>query len=72
MRNNGKDVVIRFSSDNKKPVKKPRKLKRQNLAKSQKLAKSEKKSSKSGNLSNFDVEENKSSFLTPKARAAFN
>ena len=42
------------------------------LSKSQKSAKSRKKSSKSGNLPNFDAKENGPSFLTPDARTAFN
>ena len=46
--------------------------KSQKLFKSRKLAKSRKKLSKSGNLSNFDTKENRSSFLTSDAKTAFN
>ena len=42
------------------------------MSKSQKSAKSEKKSSKSGNLPNFDAKNNRPSFLTSKAKTAFN
>ena len=42
------------------------------LSKSQKLAKLEKKLSKDGNLSNFSIKKNESSFLTPNTRTAFN
>ena len=42
------------------------------MTKSQKLAKSGKKLSKSGNLSNFNIKENRLSFLTTNARMAFN
>ena len=51
---------------------KSRNSKSEKLFKSQKLAKSEKKLSKSENLHNFNVKKNRSSFLTPKIRAAFN
>ena len=42
------------------------------MAKSQKLSKSGKNSSKCGNSSNFGTTETGPSFLTPKARSAFN
>ena len=42
------------------------------LSKSQKLAKSRKKSSKSGNLPNFNTKKNGPSFLTLDARMVFN
>ena len=47
------------------------KSKNQKLSKSRKLAMS-KKPSKSGNLPNFDAKDSGPSFLTPKARVAFN
>ena len=60
-------------------AKKSRKSKGQNLAKSQKLSKSEKskgkkskKPPKSRNSPNFDAKDIRPSFLTPKARSAFN
>ena len=53
-----------------KYAKKLEKLKKS--SKSQKSAKLRKNLSKSGNLSSFDAKNNGPSFLTPKARAAFN
>ena len=47
------------------------KLSKSRNSKSKKLAKS-KKPSKSGNSPNFDAKKAGSSFLTPKAKAAFN
>ena len=42
------------------------------LSKSWKLTKSERKLLKSGNLFNFDIKKNGSSFLIPNTRMAFN
>ena len=53
-------------------AKKSGKSKSQKTSKSRKLAKSGKNSSKSGNSSNFGTTEARLSFLTPKARSAFN
>ena len=53
-------------------AKKLGKSKAQKLFKSQKLSKSRKKRPKNGNLLNFDIKENKPSFLTLKNRVAFN
>ena len=53
-------------------AKKAGKLKSQKTSKSQKLAKSGKNSSKSRNSPNFGATECGPSFLTPKARSAFN
>ena len=53
-------------------AKKSRKLKGQKLSKSRKLAKSEKNLLKSENSPNFDVKNNRPSFLTLIARTAFN
>ena len=54
-------------------IEKYRKLsKTRKLSKSQKLAKLGKKLSKSGNLPNFDAEENGLSFLIFDAKTAFN
>ena len=60
-------------------AKKSGKLKGQKTSKSQKLSKSRKskgekskKLSKSGNSPNFDAKDSGPSFLTPKARSAFN
>ena len=59
--------------DSDKLIEKRGKLsKTKKLSKSQKSAKSRKKSSKSGNLPNFDAKENGPSFLTPNTRTAFN
>ena len=55
-----------------KITKKSKKLKDQKLSKSWKSTKSGKNLSKSENLLNFDTKNNGSSFLTTKARAAFN
>ena len=69
----------RLSDGSKYVEPKTRRSESQKLAKSQKLSKSRKskgekskKPSKSGNLSNFDIKNSGSSFLTPKARSAFN
>ena len=51
---------------------KSRNLKGKKLSKFQKLARSEKKLLKSGNLPNFNIKKTEPSFLTLKARAAFN
>ena len=53
-------------------AKKSGKSKGQKMSKSWKLSKSEKKLSKSGNSPNFGATESRPSFLTPKARSAFN
>ena len=53
-------------------AKKSGKLKDQKTSKSQKLSKSGKNLSKSGNSPNFGATESGPSFLTPKARSAFN
>ena len=53
-------------------AKKSGKLKGQKTSKSQKLSKSGKNLSKSGNSPNFGATESGPSFLTPKARSAFN
>ena len=79
-RNDGNGEVDGFDGDNVEHAKKSRKSKNKNLAKSQKLAKSRKlpKSGKSKNLSksenlpNFSTKDGRPSFLTPKARSAFN
>ena len=78
-RNNGKSKIDEFGDDGVEHAKKSGKSKGQKSAKSQKLSKSgkskgekPKKPSKSGNLSNFGATESGLSFLTPKARLAFN
>ena len=53
-------------------AKKSGKSKGQKMSKSQKSSKSGKNSSKSGNLPNFGATKTEPSFLTPKARSAFN
>ena len=58
--------------DDRKIAKKSEKPNGHKLFKSQKPAKLEKKLSKSGNSLNFDTKNSGQSFLTPKARAAFN
>ena len=59
--------------DGDKSIEKCRKLsKTRKLSKSQKSAKSRKKLSKSGNLPNFDTNENGPSFLIPNTRTVFN
>ena len=65
-------MVVRFCSNDKKLVKKPRKSKGQKLAKSQKSAKSGKKLSKSGNLPKFDAKKAGPTFLISNARTTFN
>ena len=63
-----------FKGGNRSKRMKPKtgKSESKKLSKSQKLAKSEKKLSKSGNLPNFDAKDHGPSFLTLKAKAAFN
>ena len=68
-----------FGDNGVELAKKSEKLKGQNLAKSQKLSRSRKskgekskKLSKGGNSPNFDAKDIGPSFLTPKARVAFN
>ena len=74
--NNKGDISV--GSDSIKHAKKSRKSKAQKLLKSPKLskswksAKSKKKLSKSWNSLNFNAKENEPSFLTPKAKMAFN
>ena len=69
-RNDGNSEVDRFGGS-MKHAKKSGKSKGQKMSKSQKLAKSGKNSSKSENLPNFGATESEPSFLTPKARSAF-
>ena len=76
-KNDGNGKVDGFGDDSVEQVRKSGKLKKS--AKSQKLSKSEKskgkkskKPPKSGNLPNFDAKNSRPSFLTPKARSAFN
>ena len=69
-RNNSNGEDDEFDGNSIKHAKKLGKSKK--LSKSRKSAKSGKKLSKSGNLFNFDTMNNKSSFITPEARAAFN
>ena len=78
-RNNGDGGVDKFGSDCVEHAKKSGKSKEPKLAKSQKLSKSgkckgkkSKKQSKSENSHIFGVTEFEPSFLTPKARLAFN
>ena len=87
-RNDDNGEVDRFCGDSVEYTKKSGKSKDQNSAKSQKLEKSRKlsklgnskgknlakskKPSKSGNSSHFDTKKAGLSFLTPKAKAAFN
>ena len=73
-KNNGDNVVNKFgdSGDGIKYTKKSGKLKGQKLTKSQKSAKLGKKSSKSGNLPNFDAKKNRPSFLTLGVKKTFN
>ena len=70
-KNNGKDIVVGFGSNNKKLVKKLRKSKNQKLFKSQKLAKF-KKLSKSRNSPNFSTIKAGPSFLISDTRKTFN
>ena len=75
-RNDGDGEVDGFGGDGVEHAKKSGKSKGQKSSKSgnsegKKLAKS-KKPSKSGNLPNFNAKEAGPSFLTPKARSAFN
>ena len=69
--NDSNDVVIRFGSDGKEPIKKSEKSKSQKMSKSQKLAKSGKNCQKSGNLPKFDAKEVGPSFLILDARMDF-
>ena len=64
--------VDEFGDGSMEYAKKKRKSKGKNLSKSHKLAKSGKNLSKSRNLINFDATKSEPSFLTPKARSAFN
>ena len=68
----GKVVGFDVGGSDKELIKKLGKSKGQILSKSQKSAKSGKNLSKSGNLPNFGAKKAGLSFLTPKARAAFN
>ena len=70
-RNDGNGEVDGFDGS-VEHAKKSRKSKSQKTSKSRKSAKSGKNSSKSGNLPNFGATKFGSSFLTPKARSAFN
>ena len=72
---NGNSEVVGFdvgSDGGDELAKKSEKSKSQKTSKSGKLAKSEKNSSKSENPPNFGTTEIGPSFLTPKARSAFN
>ena len=69
---NGKDDGFGVGDDGVEYAKKSEKSKGKKLSKSQKSAKSKKNLSKSRNSSNFGATETGPSFLTPKARAAFN
>ena len=78
-RNNSNGEVDGFDGDGVEYAKKSGKLKGQKPAKFRKSSKSEKckgkkskKPSKSRNLPNFDAKDSWPSFLTPKARSAFN
>ena len=78
-RNDGNGEVDGFGGDSVEHAKKSGNPKGQNLAKSRKSSKSKKskgekskKPPKSGNSPNFGVTETGPSFLTPKARIAFN
>ena len=84
-KNDGNGEVNKVGGDGVDHAKKSRKSKGQKTSKSQKLAKSQKlfksrksigkkpkKQSKSGNFPNFGAAESGSSFLTSKARSAFN
>ena len=69
----GADKLNRFDVDSdKKIAKKSKKSKSEKSSKSQKSAKSEKKLSKSGNAPNFDIKENRLSFLILKTRSTSN
>ena len=72
--NNGNNKFdgINIGCDSMKHTKKSEKSKGKKLSKSQKLAKSRKHLSKSENSPNFDAKNNEPSFLTAKARTAFN
>ena len=70
-RNDGDSEVNGFC-DSVEHTKKSEKSKSQKMSKSRKSAKSGKISSKSGNPPNFGATESEPSFLTPKARSAFN
>ena len=70
-RNDGNGEVNGFDGD-VEHAKKSRKSKGQKTSKSPKSAKLGKNSSKSGNSPNFGATESGPSFLTPKARSAFN
>ena len=78
-RNDSNSKVNRFDGDGVEHAKKSGKSKGQKSAKSQKLSKSRKskgekskKPPKSGNSSNFNAKDTGPSFLTSKARSAFN
>ena len=71
-RNDGNGEVDGFGGDGVEHAKKSRKSKGQKMSKSQKSAKSGKNSSKSENSPNFGATESGPSFLSPKARLAFN
>ena len=71
-RNDGDGEVDGFGGDGVEHAKKSGKSKGQKTSKSQKSAKSGKNSSKSGNSPNFGATESGPSFLTSKARSAFN
>ena len=78
-RNDGNNEVNKFGGDGVEHAKKSEKSKGQKSAKSRKLSKSEKskgekskKLPKIGNTLNFDAKNTGPSFLTPKARSAFN
>ena len=69
--NGDSEVAIFGDGGGGELAKKSEKLSKSGNSKGKKLAKS-KKPSKSGNSPNFDAKEVGLSFLTPKARAAFN
>ena len=71
-RNDGDGEIDKIGGDGVEHAKKSGKSKDQKTSKSQKLAKSGKNSSKCKNSPNFDATEAGPSFLTPKARSAFN
>ena len=71
-RNDGDGEVDEFGDSGMEHAKKSGKSKGQKTSKSRKSAKSGKNSSKSGNLPNFGATKTEPSFLTPKARSAFN
>ena len=71
-RNDGAGEIDGFGGDSVEHAKKSEKSKSQKTSKFRKLAKPGKNSSKSGNSPNFGTTESGPSFLTPKARSAFN